>query len=118
MKNISAEEKKQKELKIVLLMIQMYCKKKHKNKNSLKSISCLCTECRELSEYVSARISKCPFIETKTFCSVCKIHCYKQDMREKIRNVMIFSGKRMITRHPVLAVRHLIETIKQKKGSR
>jgi hypothetical protein len=36
-------------------------------------------------------------------------------MREKIRAVMRFSGPRMIFYHPVTAVRHLIETKKEKK---
>lgn len=36
-------------------------------------------------------------------------------MREKIRQVMRFSGPRMIFHHPVAAVRHVIETKKEKK---
>lgn len=35
--------------------------------------------------------------------------------REKIRKVMRFSGPRMIFSHPVAAVRHVIETKKEKK---
>ena len=31
----------------------------------------------KLKEYVSLRLNKCPFGENKTFCSNCKIHCYK-----------------------------------------
>lgn len=36
-------------------------------------------------------------------------------MREKIRRVMRFSGPRMIFHHPVAAMRHVIETKKEKK---
>lgn len=54
-------------------------------------------------------------IETKTFCSNCKIHCYKADMREKIRQVMKFSGPRMLFYHPVMAVRHVIESKREKR---
>jgi len=36
-------------------------------------------------------------------------------MREKIREVMRFSGPRMILHHPVMAVRHVIESKKEKK---
>ena len=36
-------------------------------------------------------------------------------MREKIRTVMRFSGPRITLYHPVIAVRHLIETKKEKK---
>ena len=52
----------------------------------------------------------------KTFCSVCKTHCYKPEMRQRIREVMRWSGPRMLFHHPVLAVRHLVETRKQKKS--
>ncbi len=37
------------------------------------------------------------------------------EMREKIRAIMRFSGPRMMFHHPVAAVRHLIETKKEKK---
>ena len=65
--------------------------------------------------YADARVDHCPHMETKTFCSACKTHCYKPQMREAIRQVMRWSGPRMIFHHPVLAIRHLIETKKQKK---
>lgn len=113
----SAEEKKIKERNIVLLMVQLYCKKKHAE-NTFEKSDNLCLECKELLEYVFQRIDKCPFTETKTFCSVCKIHCYKQEMRKKIKNVMKFSGPRMLLRHPFIALNHMIETIKSKMGAK
>jgi len=36
-------------------------------------------------------------------------------MREKIRAVMRYSGPRMLFSHPVLVVRHGIESIREKK---
>ncbi len=54
-------------------------------------------------------------METKTFCSNCRVHCYKPEMRERIRQVMRFSGPRMLFVHPVQAVRHVIETKKEKR---
>ncbi len=96
------------ERKVVELMIKLYCKKKHKNKE-------LCNDCNELLEYVNLRLSKCPFGDQKTFCSNCKIHCYKPIMREKIKEVMRFSGPRMLFYHPIIAIKHLKETIKEKR---
>lgn len=101
--------KREKEKQTVELMITLYCKKNHRTKNGL------CSECNKLNEYAKMRSDKCPFMETKTFCSNCRVHCYKTDMREKIREVMRFSGPRMIFYHPVTATRHLIETKKEKK---
>ena len=48
------------------------------------------------------------FMENKTFCSNCRVHCYKPEMREKIREVMRFSGPRMLLCHPILAVWHVV----------
>ena len=36
-------------------------------------------------------------------------------MKEKIKLVMRYSGPRMMTDHPVIAMKHLIETKKEKK---
>ncbi|MCB5393433.1 nitrous oxide-stimulated promoter family protein [Longicatena caecimuris] len=105
----NVETKREREKAMVSQMIALYCKKKHKTKNGL------CTDCAALSEYARQRSDKCPFMETKTFCSNCKVHCYKPEMREKIRAVMRFSGPRMVFHHPIAAIRHVIETKKEKK---
>lgn len=100
--------KREKEKEIVSLMISLYCKKNHKTKG-------LCKECAELDSYAKMRSDKCPFTETKTFCSNCTVHCYKPQMREKIRQVMRFSGPRMIFYHPLMAIDHLVESKKEKR---
>ena len=107
--NKSIATKREKEKKMVSQMIALYCKKQHGGRKAL------CPECTELDEYARLRSDKCPFMETKTFCSNCKVHCYKPVMREKIRQVMRYSGPRMIFSHPVAAVSHVIETKKEKK---
>lgn len=103
------ELKREREKRTVSLMISIYCRKKHHNKGAL------CDECKALNDYAILRSDRCPFMESKTFCSNCKVHCYKPEMREKIREVMRFSGPRMIFYHPVMAVRHVIESKKEKK---
>ena len=75
----------------------------------------MCDQCKELLEYAKQRSDHCPFMENKTFCSNCRVHCYKPEMREKIRRVMRFSGPRMLFVHPVMAMKHVISTIKEKK---
>ena len=100
--------KREREKETVSLMIAIYCRKNHGSKT-------LCRECSALDAYARQRSDKCPFMETKTFCSNCRVHCYKKDMREKIRAVMRFSGPRIIFHHPIMAIRHVIETKKEKK---
>lgn len=101
--------KREREKATVSEMISLYCRKQHKTKYGL------CPECLELNAYAQLRSDKCPFMETKTFCSNCKVHCYKPKMRENIRQVMRFSGPRMIFTHPVMAVRHVIESKQEKR---
>ena len=100
--------KREHEMELVSQMIALYCRKKHGEGK-------LCPECAELDRYALQRSEKCPFMETKTFCSNCRVHCYKPEMREKIHQVMRFSGPRMIFRHPILVIRHVIETKQEKK---
>jgi hypothetical protein len=103
------ESKREREKAVVEQMIALYCRRQHKYRSGL------CQECAELLAYAQLRSDKCPFMETKTFCSNCKVHCYKPEMREKIRQVMRFSGPRMILYHPILAVRHVIESKREKR---
>ena len=99
-KNI--DQKRENEKAVVTLMIHIYCKKRHGMKTGL------CPECTALAEYACERSDKCPFMENKTFCSSCRTHCYKPEMRDRIRQVMRFSGPRMLFYRPVMALRHLI----------
>lgn len=103
------QDKRQREKQMVSQMIALYCRRTHHTRGAL------CPDCAALNQYACARSDRCPFMETKTFCSNCRVHCYKPDMREKIRIVMRFSGPRMIFYHPVAAIRHVVETKREKK---
>ena len=113
MEKMTAQEIEQKragEKETVDCMIGIYCRGVHGTKRGE-----LCEACCQLQAYADLRTDKCPFMETKTFCSNCRVHCYKPQMRAQIRAVMRFSGPRMLFRHPVAAVRHMIETKREKK---
>ena len=98
------------ERKTVENMIGIYCRDHHQTKGGL------CHECRELAEYARLRLQNCPFQENKTTCGKCPIHCYKPRMREKIRNVMQYSGPRMVRHHPLLALGHMIDGLRKEPG--
>ncbi len=102
------QSKREREKRMVKEMIALYCKGIHHTKGTL------CPDCTALAKYASQRSDHCPFMETKTFCSNCKVHCYKPEMREKIRKVMQYAGPRMLLHHPVMAVRHVIESKREK----
>lgn len=82
-------------------MIELWCLKKHEKQE-------LCEECRELLIYATARLDRCKFGDRKTNCHKCPVHCYRPDMREKIREVMRFSGPRVMFYHPLEALRYIL----------
>jgi len=93
----------EREWKTIEAMISIYCRARHRRQNGL------CHECSELLQYARHRLHCCPFQEEKPTCGNCLVHCYKPRMREKVREVMRFSGPRMIYRHPLMALRHLLD---------
>ena len=90
------------EAKTIRCMIEIYCRDQHGGNEQL------CSECAELREYALARLDKCPFQESKSTCANCAVHCYKPDMRQRVREVMRYAGPRMLWRHPILALTHLL----------
>ena len=62
---------------------------------------------RGILGYARIRLSRCPFGENKSTCRQCSIHCYKPEMKERMREVMRYAGPRMLLYHPVAALRHL-----------
>ena len=93
-----AADKREREKQVVALMISLYCRKKH---HTLKGR--LCPECEALLSYAHLRSDRC------------QVHCYKPEMREKIREVMRFAGPRMLPRHPLMVIDHMSCSIREKK---
>lgn len=105
----STVDKRDKEKELVSLMISIYCRRKHKTRGGL------CASCKELESYAGLRSEKCPHIETKTFCSSCHTHCYKPEMRARIKEVMRFSGPRLMLHHPIVVLRHMMDTMAERR---
>ena len=95
---------------IVQKMIRLYCKDHH------DSASELCLECQELSEYAMNRLNHCKFGEAKPTCGKCTVHCYKPRMRNQIKEVMRYSGPKMIYTHPIAAIKHLLDGFKKPRS--
>ena len=106
MKNL--QTKREREKRMVSEMIALYCRKNHASPKGR-----ICPECAALTEYARQRSDRCPFMKTKTFCSNCRVHCYRPDMREKIRTVMRFSGPRMISAEENAAAYFTVDTVNE-----
>ncbi len=91
------------ERRTIQVMIQIYCHGTHHSNGHL------CPECQQLEVYAMQRLDKCPFQSDKPTCARCPIHCYKPAMRQQVRQVMRFSGPRMLLRHPLLAIMHTLD---------
>ena len=91
------------ELATLSAMIEIHCRAQHRSARGV-----LCADCSELMAYATRRLDRCVFGDDKPTCANCKVHCYKADKREQVRQVMRYAGPRMLTRHPILAIRHLL----------
>lgn len=87
----------------VSAMIRLACRSRHGTRDGL------CADCRELQAYADARLDRCPFQAGKPTCARCLVHCYRPEMRERIRDVMRFAGPRMLKRHPLLTICHILD---------
>lgn len=99
------ENRIEEEKRVVSQMIHLYCRRKEGN-------TVLCPDCKELLDYAMKRLDCCRFGNDKPTCKKCPIHCYRPDMKERIRIVMRWAGPRMLLFHPVTAVRHLLREFK------
>ena len=55
----------------------------------------LCDDCKKLLLHAASKRIVCPY-HPKPACKKCPTHCYAPGYREKIREVMRYSGKRLI----------------------
>jgi len=103
MQNFALMKRIEREKRTIEKMIHLYCRAHHHHENDL------CDECSTLLKYALVRVDKCVFGKNKPVCADCKVHCYKKDMREKVRQVMRYAGPRMLIHYPLLAVMHIID---------
>lgn len=91
------------ERRTVTVIIDMFCRHHHAVDAGR------CADCGALHDYAMERIGRCPYGEDKPTCANCPIHCYRKAMRQEMRRVMAWSGPRMLKRHPILAILHVID---------
>jgi len=96
------------DIKILVKFTQVYCQSLHAGMKSQTVIPDplhktfrngvqLCPDCQSFLAYALQKRAKCP-LDPKPSCKHCTIHCYSSEYRLKVREVMAFSGRRMIMR--------------------
>jgi hypothetical protein len=114
---LTARERK--DLKVLALFSAVYCRVHHGGEKialdaaslgmagaGLEKYRC-CRECGEFLAYAISRRLKCP-LDPKPTCKHCHIHCYRPGHREKVREIMRFSGKYLIRRGRVDLLWHYL----------
>ncbi|MEI8195580.1 MAG: nitrous oxide-stimulated promoter family protein [Phycisphaerae bacterium] len=94
------------DLRTLTVFIEIYCRAHHENRQpfelkgfnikELAGHACLlCPDCSKLLAHALVKRTHCPQ-DPKPMCKHCPNHCYQTGYREKIRDVMRFSGKRLL----------------------
>jgi hypothetical protein len=102
------EREVERDLKVVARFIDVYCRHQHPDSNKSpirlkthdvaricgKPVS-LCAECRKLLAHAFVKRTHCP-LDPKPMCKKCPDHCYAPRYAQRMREVMKFSGRRLV----------------------
>ena len=86
------DERKDREFATLAKFVEVFCRHNHGTAKGE-----LCGECRELLDYGRKRLELCPY-DPKPKCKECPTHCYRKDYRERVKEVMKFSGMHFVMR--------------------
>ena len=114
MKTPALTAEKIKDLRVLMDFLQIYCEGKHTSQSKniwshpdLDKDASLCPECFSLMEYSAKRLIYC-VQDPKPSCKDCTIHCYAPEQRAKIKEVMRYSGIRLILKGRLGYVLHYL----------
>jgi predicted amidophosphoribosyltransferase len=91
----------------IAAMMSIYCRDHHHSRGTL------CETCAKLLDYAQRRLESCPFEEQKPACNHCNVHCYSKQMRTQVQQVMRYSGPRMLLRHPLMSLFHILDKFRK-----
>jgi len=95
----------QKDIKLLGKFVEVYCKGKHGPvERVLLSLPAglekrnLCSECSVFMRYAIARRINCPLEAEKPSCKHCRTHCYNKANLALVKEIMAYSGMKLIQR--------------------
>ena len=94
------------DLKTLALFVRIYCHAKHATRQDVRLLGFdlreitgktleLCPDCAKLLHHAFVKRTHCPR-DPKPQCKDCPTHCYSKVYRQKIREVMRYSGWRLL----------------------
>ena len=115
----TSDRKLRRDLKVLARFIDVYCRHRHRAEEKaptrLRNIDVeaiygrslrLCSECRKLLAHAFIKRLRCP-LNPKPACKKCPTHCYAPAYRARIREVMKYSGRRLVLTGRVHYLYHL-----------
>jgi len=102
------QRKLRRDLKVLAKFIALCCRHRHRDvekpavelkTHDVRAIYgrplVLCEACRKLLAHAFVKRTHCP-LEPKPACKKCPTHCYAAKYRQQIREVMKYSGRRLV----------------------
>ncbi|HUJ69517.1 MAG TPA: nitrous oxide-stimulated promoter family protein [Syntrophorhabdales bacterium] len=109
LRTITGLSRKEKaDIRVLVRFIALFCRKKHEGEKKPYAIEAtllkdlvhsveLCQDCTKLLKYGLSMRLRCSHVP-KPQCKKCDAPCYREEYREKIREVMRFSGMHLVKR--------------------
>ena len=99
------DKKKDKDIRVLGNFISIFCRENHQAEDKSAFLIkdarlrhslgnkdlVLCQDCQKLLNHSITKLLLCPY-DPKPMCKKCPTHCYAPGYREKVREVMKFSG--------------------------
>lgn len=99
------DQKKSRDIKVLANFVTIFCRENHRTevKDIFRAVDdrlvvvlgnesrLLCENCCKLLNHGIAKLLLCPY-DPKPMCKKCPTHCYAPGYRERVREVMKFSG--------------------------
>lgn len=120
MGDVAADPRVERDQRVLVRFIHLYCDHRHrdvvKEPFSLPGHDAaapgrrpivLCRPCRKLLAHALVKRARCP-LDPKPACKHCPVHCYHPTYRQKIRDVMRYSGRRLVLSGRLDMLYHLL----------
>jgi len=118
--SVTCDKKLLRDLKTLAMFIRIYCDGHHADRPRRPAVCkthdvhaiarrpvVLCRECEKLLQHAFVKRSMCP-MNPKPACKHCPKHCYHPTYRQQIRQVMKYSGRRLVLSGRIDYLFHLL----------
>ena len=118
---LKKDKKVFKDLLILIKFVEVYCHDRHAGASAMNQLVLknhdlkeltgklpkLCPDCQKLLAHALVKRSVCP-MEPKPTCKHCPRHCYHPRYRQQMREVMKYSGKKLVLSGRIDYLIHLL----------